>query len=365
MGRLLATDEFKNLFMKDIKKANQSIVIISPYIKLRAVDFLINEIPNHIEKKTVITLYPGIEYVNGATDPLALLKLQQAGFEVSFLRDLHAKLYIADNHAYMGSANFTTSGFNLDGFGNIEVMLKKAMTKKDWEYLNDTYINKSIKITLSKELIEDLEKALGNFSDKLDSLVNTSEDLIEYIMAKHKLVDSKDHNPYEQFLESLKVKKVINSYEHVNKDYGKQVYKINNQYIVKLIRSKGQESTRLFTVNYRFALSQTGGRQIKMVKEAGSLDSVIMILDKINHFVCLPQSFLSGKVFLEKNLDANKLAWQFQISLDSNNRFLLRLIRNNRNNQLIHDISSFKDKLVFNQKRNPKQIPFNQIDELA
>ncbi|MDF2650076.1 MAG: hypothetical protein K0Q73_5881 [Paenibacillus sp.] len=78
-----------------MKRAEHEVFIVSPYVTKEVVAHFIKQ-----NKKVstlnlrFVTRPPGIDYVTGATDPEALLLLQQAGFKIRMLPKLHAKLYV-------------------------------------------------------------------------------------------------------------------------------------------------------------------------------------------------------------------------------------------------------------------------------
>ena len=173
-----------------------------------------------------------------------------------------------------------------------------------------------------------------------------------------------DINDYLRFLETLKNRKKIETYEPIKKGNGKQVYKINNSHIVKILRSRGQDGNSRFSENYRFSLSKTGGNQLSKHGPHGPIDAVIMMLQNPNHFVCIPRPFLIESLFNKILLDNSNRQWQFQVSrVEKDNTLVLRCIRNKRNEQTIFDISNYENNLVFNN-RKVKKPALISLDDL-
>ncbi|AIQ34720.1 hypothetical protein R50345_08900 [Paenibacillus sp. FSL R5-0345] len=75
--------------------------------------------------------------MNGSVDVAALELLSQHGFEIRWLPDLHAKIYFLDEKfAFVGSANLTKSGCQLDREGNVGDMIMVETSKIDRDHIN-------------------------------------------------------------------------------------------------------------------------------------------------------------------------------------------------------------------------------------
>lgn len=67
-----------------------------------------------VRERIVYTLPIGMEYITGSSDIEALDILWQGGFELREIRELHTKLYVFDDQAFVGSANMTNKGWNVN-----------------------------------------------------------------------------------------------------------------------------------------------------------------------------------------------------------------------------------------------------------
>ena len=158
-------DSFSEALLKEIKGCKSSITIISPYITKGAVNQLIKILPKK-RHCTVITQPPGMDYLTGAIEIDALIELKNNGFELFYLHHLHAKIYIIDKSiAYIGSANFTSNGWNGRGKGNVEESTKLKLTKSDLDYIQERYILTSSKLEITEKLVLNIKKGLEKFKE--------------------------------------------------------------------------------------------------------------------------------------------------------------------------------------------------------
>lgn len=261
MKKLHHSDFIANL-KDDLTKAKNSLLIISPYITMPAVDRLLSSLPTAPLEKTVITLPFGLEYLTGAVELAALRKLEKSGFSLLSLNQLHSKIYVIDHKtAYIGSANFTGRGWGLAVGSNIEVMTKVTLSEADKVDLTKTYLDSGTPLDLP-ELLQMLSEG-GELQRSYRQLEEKLNDFI-----KEKTVSSEPQNRYDAFLKQLKNKKMIASYTHEKnvKQFGKNVYHIKgneNSFSAKLMYSRRNAPLRTFDVDYNFELTKTGGDRAK------------------------------------------------------------------------------------------------------
>ncbi|WP_028988089.1 phospholipase D-like domain-containing protein [Thermicanus aegyptius] len=220
--------EFVSNLKSDITKAKKSIIIISPYITLLAVDNLLSAITTKHLEKIVVTLPFGTEYLTGAVELEALKQLQKSGFKLKSLELLHSKIYVIDNKiAYIGSANFTGKGWGLIENSNIEVMARVQLSEVDVNEIKATYLNRCNSLEL-----EELEQLISEGSTLRLSFEQIKEKLNDFIREKVGLAEIK--NKYQAFLQHLKEQKKIASFVHEmnTKQYGKNVFHIKNKEIL-------------------------------------------------------------------------------------------------------------------------------------
>ncbi len=152
---LLSATEFRVIFSELIKNA-QNIQIISAYVKLNAVDWLIEYGSPEV---TLVTRFNPSDILSNATDFDALRKSLELGWDVYVHPKLHSKIYCIDkNILFVGSANFTTSGLNIFKKGNQETLCKKTYMQCDELYLTNIY---SDSYKLTPDMLEKMERYLS------------------------------------------------------------------------------------------------------------------------------------------------------------------------------------------------------------
>ena len=111
------------------ENARNRVAIISPFIKVNAVQSLVDVIPSHAYLRCVTRWLPR-EIAAGVSDPEILEILEERGnFSLSLVDRLHAKLYIAGDRCLAGSANVTLAGLGEGSDGNnIEVLVETTIT---------------------------------------------------------------------------------------------------------------------------------------------------------------------------------------------------------------------------------------------
>jgi hypothetical protein len=87
----LLGDSLSTTFIKEVEKCKKSITIISPYITMDAVKQLIKKLPTNLNFK-IVTQPPGIDYIIGSVEIDALQVLENKGFSLLYLHNLHAKI---------------------------------------------------------------------------------------------------------------------------------------------------------------------------------------------------------------------------------------------------------------------------------
>jgi phosphatidylserine/phosphatidylglycerophosphate/cardiolipin synthase-like enzyme len=138
----LLNDDLINVIEEAVESAEQSILIISPYIKYTTATRVVHTIKNKSIKLRVLTLPPGEEYITGATDLEAILTLQANGFEIKMLPSLHAKIYLFDEkRLFIGSANFTNKGLGLAKEPNKEIIMEKRPSLEELALITNEFWN--------------------------------------------------------------------------------------------------------------------------------------------------------------------------------------------------------------------------------
>jgi hypothetical protein len=94
--------------LRRFASARERAWLISPYVTSDAV---VSAARNcRAPSKRVVTRFDGGDIVAGATDLRVVAALKAAGIDVRVVQGIHAKVYVLDDWAYVGSANLTTRG---------------------------------------------------------------------------------------------------------------------------------------------------------------------------------------------------------------------------------------------------------------
>ncbi|MGL5602909.1 MAG: phospholipase D-like domain-containing protein [Silvania sp.] len=129
--------------------------ILSPYLTMPAVNFLFEHLPLGVDTKIIVRARPA-DIISGAVDINALSILHQSGVKCFLHRTLHGKFYqINESEGFIGSANFTSNGLCLTGYGNLELTVKVSLSSND-RLLIASVFQDAIPITSSmiKKIIE-------------------------------------------------------------------------------------------------------------------------------------------------------------------------------------------------------------------
>ncbi|WP_285147265.1 phospholipase D-like domain-containing protein [Lelliottia wanjuensis] len=125
----MSGDFFQHLAIAFEKSS--SVNILSPYLTMPAVEFLFKHLPVGVDVKLIVRARPQ-DILSGAVDINAINVLHESGVKCFFHRTLHGKFYqINENEGYIGSANFTSNGLCLNGYGNLELTHKVTLTSED------------------------------------------------------------------------------------------------------------------------------------------------------------------------------------------------------------------------------------------
>jgi HKD family nuclease len=98
-------------FKQLLAESKSSVMIISPFVTMRAYHLLRPYLENRQLSCKLITRLNLNDFVSGVSNPKALCELAGVGAEVKSLRGLHAKVYLFDDKwAVVTSANMTAGG---------------------------------------------------------------------------------------------------------------------------------------------------------------------------------------------------------------------------------------------------------------
>lgn len=330
----------ENIFEKlenAFKRAKRSITIISPYVKEKPVQRLISLLENNNLELKFLTLTPGEEYFNGATDLNAIMALKDFGFEIKMLPLLHAKIYIIDNKTLMlGSANFTNRGLGLGKTQNEEIIIEKRATQDEIAAIKNHFWENEEVVSISE--YEDFEEKIKKIKEMYsENYENTIEPFNREVRDEFKK-EFPPKSPHVKLLNILKDRGIIQSYSHMEKGYYRYAYKINDNQIVKIMRSK--EGTSNQAQGYEVFSYQITKKSAKLFKNR-KYKALLLILEEPDRFVCLPTTFLLKNVL--KNKPGKYDDYQFKIKRDEESL----LLSTSRKQKDSHHIEKYQDKIYF------------------
>ncbi len=119
---ILLSNEIMSAVTNELKRANESVQIITAYCKENAISQLNSYISNTVSEKRIMLRFRLDDLVKGSTDFSVIEFCRSRGWKVYIRFDLHAKTYIVDSkRGFVGSANATNSGLSLISHGNMEM----------------------------------------------------------------------------------------------------------------------------------------------------------------------------------------------------------------------------------------------------
>ena len=133
---ILDTVSFRKTLEKNLLKAENEVVIFSPFIKLKALEWLFYKIKRNVSVK-IISRLSVIDILQKATDFEICQFALNKGWEIGLINNLHAKLYMIDtNKVLIGSNNLTPKGLGLGFDGNEELSIIFEPNIKSFEIIN-------------------------------------------------------------------------------------------------------------------------------------------------------------------------------------------------------------------------------------
>lgn len=111
-----------------LSAATQSVLICAPFIKASVLTRLLQTIPSSVSVRVVTRWLPA-EIAIGVSDLEVFdVVVARAGSRLDLLDRLHAKIYVADNVALVGSANLTGAALGWSNKPNLELLTTLLVT---------------------------------------------------------------------------------------------------------------------------------------------------------------------------------------------------------------------------------------------
>ena len=111
--------------------ARHRIVVVSAFVGAEALDKLLESVPEEVGKAAVFVRWDTKDIASGATDWRAWDVALRHSVPFYSCPGLHAKIYIADEKALVGSANATARGLGFGVASNLELLIPADASQKD------------------------------------------------------------------------------------------------------------------------------------------------------------------------------------------------------------------------------------------
>lgn len=112
-------------------QAQDRVFIVSAYLGATTLGRLLDSVPEPVTHTKVFARWEMQDILSGATDWRAWDVARERGVPLFACPGLHAKIYVADSKALVGSANATASGMGLGETGNLELLIPTDATQPD------------------------------------------------------------------------------------------------------------------------------------------------------------------------------------------------------------------------------------------
>ena len=112
-------------------EAKERVVILSAYVGAATLERLLDSVPEAVTQITVFARWNIEDISNGATDWQVWDIAKARSTSLCACPRLHAKVYVADEQALVGSANATASGLGGGGHGNLELLMPVDASQAD------------------------------------------------------------------------------------------------------------------------------------------------------------------------------------------------------------------------------------------
>ena len=155
-SNILGTEAFRNLLGQSLDKAKEEIVILSAFVKIKGINWLVDKVSKEKINCTIISKWDHSDIAQGASDLECYEICKQEGWQFKVLKNLHAKIMLIDKkELFIGSPNLTAKGMSLTPVPNKEMGVKLEANQNDIRIINNL-IDESILI--DDQIYKDLQK---------------------------------------------------------------------------------------------------------------------------------------------------------------------------------------------------------------
>ena len=145
-SNILGTEAFRNLLGESLDKAKEQIIILSAFVKIKGINWLVDKISKEKISCTIISKWDDSDIAQGASDLECYEICKQKGWQFKVLKNLHAKIMLIDKkELFIGSPNLTAKGMSLTPVPNKEMGVKLEANQNDIRII-DNLVDESILI---------------------------------------------------------------------------------------------------------------------------------------------------------------------------------------------------------------------------
>lgn len=150
--QVFGTDSYRSKLSTSLTDSKETVLLISAYITIEGMEWVLDKINENVNCK-ILTRWNCNDLISGASDIEVYQKLNERGYSLYILPDLHAKVTVVDyKELFLGSANVTNSGLKLVPGGNREIGTLLIPDEQDINLI-EALFNEAIFV--SKELYQD------------------------------------------------------------------------------------------------------------------------------------------------------------------------------------------------------------------
>jgi hypothetical protein len=113
---------------KEIRGSSKAITIVSPYITSKTAERIVSaaDAPNSV---VILTLFNIEVFASGASSIKTLQKLMHLECEIFHAHNLHAKIFLTENFASIGSQNLTSGGAGRNQEASVGITDERSVTR--------------------------------------------------------------------------------------------------------------------------------------------------------------------------------------------------------------------------------------------
>ena len=137
-SNILGTEAFRNLLGQSLNNAKEEIIILSAFVKIKGVNWLVDKISRKKINCTIISKWDQNDLAQGASDLECYEICKKEGWQFKVLKNLHAKIILIDTkELFIGSPNLTAKGMSLTPVPNKEMGVKLEANQNDIKIINN------------------------------------------------------------------------------------------------------------------------------------------------------------------------------------------------------------------------------------